>query len=231
MDWTFADALVDVPDDLAALHARSWDELGGPGQWWMGHERADVVREVRAARACALCASRRETLSPASVEGDHQRVTELDPDVIDVVHRLTTDAGRIIRTWAHDRIATIDAAPYAELVAVVAIVHIIDTFCDAVGVAQPEPPRAQSGEATRDLPIDLNDTTTAYVAQLHQPRLPNVRRALTIVPRSLEAFFSLVGPMYSGRAFAELRWSHRALDRPQVELLAARTSALNECFY
>jgi AhpD family alkylhydroperoxidase len=26
-------------------------------------------------------------------------------------------------------------------------------------------------------------------------------------------------------------WQHRPLSRPQVELIAARTSAINECFY
>jgi len=52
-----------------------------------------------------------------------------------------------------------------------------------------------------------------------------------MVPQTLNAFFGLVGRMYSGDAFGDLIWNHRALDRPQVELLAARTSALNECFY
>jgi len=41
----------------------------------------------------------------------------------------------------------------------------------------------------------------------------------------------LVFAMYSGHQFNEMVWADRALTRPQVELLAARTSALNECFY
>jgi hypothetical protein len=41
----------------------------------------------------------------------------------------------------------------------------------------------------------------------------------------------IVTSMYSGRHFEEMVWSHRSLSRPQVELVAARTSAVNECFY
>jgi predicted ATPase len=41
----------------------------------------------------------------------------------------------------------------------------------------------------------------------------------------------IVTSMYSGRHFGEMVWRHRALSRPQVELIAARTSAVNECFY
>ena len=41
----------------------------------------------------------------------------------------------------------------------------------------------------------------------------------------------MVSSMYDGSEFFEMVWSHRSLSRPQIELLAARTSALNECFY
>jgi hypothetical protein len=42
----------------------------------------------------------------------------------------------------------------------------------------------------------------------------------------------IVMSMYSGgQQFEQMIWRHRALSRPQVELVAARTSAVNECFY
>ena len=45
-------------------------------------------------------------------------------------------------------------------------------------------------------------------------------------------FFQLVMQMYAGegRDFFDLTWSG-PLNRPQIELLAARVSAVNECFY
>jgi len=231
VDWTYEAGLAPAPPDFGELHSTTWESLGRPGDWWTGPERVDVIREARAARGCALCAARGEAISPMSVVGNHDSVSELDDTAIEAVHRLTTDANRITAAWAGDRIAELDAAPYAELVGLVAMCNVIDVFCVAVGVAEPEPPAAQSGDPQRVVPEGLDDLDTAYVPQRHDPSLPNVRRSLAIVPHTFAAFFSLVGPMYSGSAFGDLVWTHRALNRPQVELLAARTSALNECFY
>ena len=47
-------------------------------------------------------------------------------------------------------------------------------------------------------------------------------------------FMRLVMSMYGGspgRDFYTLEWSEGPMTRPQVELLAARVSAVNECFY
>ena len=61
----------------------------------------------------------------------------------------------------------------------------------------------------------------------------NVARALSLVPEGVRTFFRMVAAMYSGTAtdFNEMVWDHRPMSRPQVELLAARVSALNQCFY
>ena len=56
-------------------------------------------------------------------------------------------------------------------------------------------------------------------------------RYLALVPDENLVRLGLVMEMYAGRDFAELQWNDRALSRPQIELMAARTSALNECFY
>jgi hypothetical protein len=54
---------------------------------------------------------------------------------------------------------------------------------------------------------------------------------LSFVPEDNSRRMGIVTSMYSGRHFEEMVWRHRALSRPQVELVAARTSAVNECFY
>ena len=59
---------------------------------------------------------------------------------------------------------------------------------------------------------------------------PNVARSLKS-PVPITTAASLVLSMYAGNDFLEMVWDDRVLSRPQVELLAARTSALNECFY
>jgi len=61
----------------------------------------------------------------------------------------------------------------------------------------------------------------------------NVARAMSLVPEGVRTFFRMVAAMYTGTAsdFDRMVWDHRPLARPQVELLAARVSALNQCFY
>jgi hypothetical protein len=59
---------------------------------------------------------------------------------------------------------------------------------------------------------------------------PNVARALSLAPKMNAHFFVLVGAMYAGDEFQTLIWD-RTLSRPQIELVASRVSAVNECFY
>jgi hypothetical protein len=52
-----------------------------------------------------------------------------------------------------------------------------------------------------------------------------------LVPRTNATWRSLVDSHYShGAEFLDAVWS-RALSRPAVELVASRTTGLNECFY
>ena len=61
--------------------------------------------------------------------------------------------------------------------------------------------------------------------------LANVSRSLSLVPVTNSTWRRLVNDSYSrGPEMLSLTWE-RALSRPQVELIAARVSSLNECFY
>jgi len=52
------------------------------------------------------------------------------------------------------------------------------------------------------------------------------------VPVTNRAWRGLSNGLYSrGEGFMDLRWDDRALNRPQAELVAARTTAELECFY
>ena len=85
-----------------------------------------MVREVRAARECSHCEERSEALVPMAVAGEHTAATSLPAEVVEVVHRVTTDASRITGSWASARIAALDAAPYSEIIGTVAIVNALD---------------------------------------------------------------------------------------------------------
>ncbi len=75
----FADAtLAPLPALLPTL-APAWQRLGQPGSWWSGAERLALAHEARAARDCALCAQRKQALSPYSIDEHHVATREL-PD-------------------------------------------------------------------------------------------------------------------------------------------------------
>ena len=144
---------------------------------------------------------------------------------------IAADAHRIDRAWAEKRVAALGDAAYVELAAVVVCVCAIDTFADALGVAYEPLPEPEAGEPDRA----QNPTVAAVGAYvpLQEPwQGPNVARALSLVPDQNLMFMSLVMQMYGGQNdFFKRVWEDGPLSRPQVELLAARVSAVSECFY
>src|SRR5262249_17707571 len=133
--------------DAIASASRS---LGQPGVWWTGAERLKIARETRRARSCALCPRRKEALSPHSLIGSHDCVTDLPPPAIEAVHRIVSDPGRLSETWYRGLIGVelVDEA-YVELLSVVAITTAFDTFDRATGAASRDLPQPSPGTPTR----------------------------------------------------------------------------------
>jgi len=171
-------------------------------------ERIDAWRHVRLAATDPLDAARQAAVSPAAVAGEHPASTELPAAAVEVVHRVASDPGRLTRSWADRQIAELGEERYTELVGVVAIASVIDRFhLDGVG--------------------DVG----AWVSQSTGSTRANVSRTLSLVPVTEVAWRDLVDSHYSrGAEFMEAIWE-RPLTRPQVELVASRTTGLNECFY
>jgi hypothetical protein len=149
--------------------------------------------------------------------------------VLDVVRRVAIDAHRLERGWCEERVRDLGDAAYAELVAVVACVTMVDTFAESVGAALEPLPDPMPGEPTRVRPDGLADMGAWIDLKKDFPG-PNVGRALSLAPDDNLAFMGLVGGMYAIAEFFEMVWE-RPLSRPQVELVASRVAAVNECFY
>jgi hypothetical protein len=60
---------------------------------------------------------------------------------------------------------------------------------------------------------------------------PYVLRALSLVPAEVRAWTGVSQAQYLSPERMVRFERFRALDRAQIELVAARVSALNECFY
>jgi hypothetical protein len=215
-----------VFDALADAEAR----LVGPGDWLTGVQRRAAWCEVRDARTNELDAARRAALSPAMVDGRHAATDELPAEAVDVLHRITSDPGRLTRAWADEMIAALGEETYTELVGIAATAAVVDTFAWATRNTEPPIGDPVAGEPSRIRPDGVGDVG-AWVAQSTEHTMANVSRSLSLVPVTGETWVTLVQALYSrGPEFLDLAWN-RALSRPQVELVAARTTAELECFY
>ncbi|MDA3039226.1 MAG: alkylhydroperoxidase-related (seleno)protein [Actinomycetota bacterium] len=213
---------------LARVAARSG--LAAAGEWLSGAERIEAWQHVRDAESNELDQARLAALSPTAVEGRHGPGRLLNGTDVEVVHRVASDPGRLTRSWAEEAIADIGEERYTELVAVVSVARVLDRFDDAIGDPRSPLPAPIEGEPTRVRPDDVGDVG-AWVSQSLAPALANVSRTFSLVPTTNRLWRGLVDSHYSrGPQFLEWVW-HRALSRPQVELVAARTTSLNECFY
>jgi hypothetical protein len=237
-----------MPPAFAEAHAAWWARLARPGTWWTGAERVAIAAEARAARDCTLCRARRKMLSPTSVQGEHDGIPHLDDvlpaTAVDAVHRIVTDANRLSSQFVHGLAEQgVDDAHYVELVGVVVNLLSIDELARGVGASLMPLPEPQPGEPTRKRPSEAA-MDGAWVPLLPAarptgenadlwpvPQAPYVIRALSLVPDAVRDLRLLSDvhylPMRQLMDFAR----GGELSRPQIELVAGRVSALNECFY
>ena len=206
------------------------DSLAAPGDWLTGVQRRAAWAEARSAATDELDLQRKAALSPNAVSGSHSATDELPAAAVEVVHRVMSDPGRLTRSWANEQIGALGEETYTELVGVTAIVATIDRFQRAMGRPEVPLPAAGEGDPSCVRPADVGDVG-AWVSQTVGPTKANVSRTLSLVPVTNAAWRELVNSHYSrGPEFMNLSWDF-AVSRPQAELVASRSTALNECFY
>lgn len=241
----YGSAALPVRAELGEAHREAWARLARPGSFWSGAERVAIAAEVRRAWDCPLCRERRQALSPEHAEGAHACGDALPGPAVEAVHRITTDPGRLSRAWRERlRAAGLDDGRYVELVGVLVTVVSVDAFCRGLGLPRHPLPEPRSGEPDRRRPPGLTEGE-AWVPMLDPRRTgpaerdlfpggrtANVLRALSLVPDEVRTLKRLSAAHYMLPAvMLDLSRGTAHLTRPQVELVAARVSALRECFY
>jgi hypothetical protein len=241
----YTGAEVPVREDLREAHRFILDHVGSPGTWWTGAERVAIAAEARGATRCTLCRERRKSLSPGAVRGRHDGAHTLPENVVDAVHRIRSDPARLSRSWFDTIIAGgLEVTRYVELVSLTSMMAGIDSFARALG-SDPLPlPPPLPGEPSRHRPAGATESG-AWVpiidpADAAGPEadvyggidfVPNIVRALSLVPDEVRVLRRSTDAHYVPVAQIPDPTFHRALTRPQMELIAARVSALNQCFY
>ncbi len=220
-------------ENLKEAHSAAWDAIAGPGDFLTGNARVDVIQTAREALTCAFCDKRKNALSPNAVTGEHETDSELDPVVVDMIHRIRTDPGRLTRSWFDEVTRVISKEEYVEIVAVVASSVIIDTLHNALGLGVPPAPLPRRGRPDgQSNPAAVDGGAWVPILAVNQemadtglPNVPNIARALGLVPNALNLFFGTFRPHYA------LKDIPLSISQAQAEFVAARVSAINECFY
>ena len=222
---------------LRAHHEQALQTIAGAGDFFTGAERIEMVRVAREALDCQLCAQRRSSLSPYAALGGqgaaHDGPGVLDDDVVELIHRLRTDPGRITKAWFDAITQKISKQAYVEVVGVVSSSVIVDTLHNAMGLGVVQLPSARPGQPNKQYNEHAVEdgawvpllAVTRGAAETAQPQTWNITRALGLVPNAMGLFFNTFRPHYA------LQDISLSLSQSQAEFVAARVSALNECYY
>jgi hypothetical protein len=235
-----------IREDIKTEHRAFWQRLAAPGCWWTGAERIAIAGEVRCATRCSFCAARKQALSPYAMAGSHDHQGLLPDVAVDAVHRIVTDQSRITQAWVDDNAQNgLSNEAYVELAGLVVALFSIDEFHRGLGLplealpepAAGEPSNYRPAQAIREVgfvPMIPQDGATGDESDLWQNgRSANVLRALTLVPDALRDWKRLASAQYlSIEGMGNFTQPEdRSINRMQIELVAGRVSAINECFY
>ena len=164
---------------------------------------------------------------------------------MEAIHRLATDAGRITEKWVRQLVdGTLGEERYVEIISIVAIITALDTFDRALGRPLRPLPQSAAGQPNQHRPAGAR-RSLAWVSTLAPqdvgPGDPNpfpvhgdknIHLALSLVPQEVFNFFDLDVELYlKDHEIRDFSREYRAISHRQIELIAARASAVNKCYY
>ena len=235
---------VPVRPEVTESQALAWKRLSQAGSWWSGAVRVAIVAEARQAHTCALCRERKNALSPYGLPGRHLDAGPIAAPYVDAIHRIVTDPGRLTECWLDElREEGLEDGPYIELVGVVVTSLCVDVFYRTLGLPLPELPVPEAGAPSGYAPESASKDV-AWVPMVPpdvgledvydgNPIIPYVRQALSLVPDEMRNLVRMEVSHYLPLEAMRRPGDNagHALDRMQLEFLAARVSYLHDCFY
>ncbi len=188
-----------------------WRRLAEPGTWWTGPERVAIAAEARLA-SMGLPSAR-----------------ELPSAAIEAARTVAVNASSIrpamIARWAA---GGLDGFAYVEIVGIVSIVMALDVAGFGLGMVEEPLPVGSAGEPSRVRPVEA-EISNGWVPTVGPAWAPE---ALSAVAAERDAMNVIHGPLYlTIDQMGDLEIVRDGMTRPQIELVAARTSMLNDCFY
>lgn len=233
----YADSKFPIPPAIVADHAADLASYGEPGTWWSGAERRAMARATRSARGRAGVLEMHES----------DEASDLPPALARVVERVAVSPKSCDRVFYDNALeGGLSDGHYVEAVGVVSRLVNLDVFARGLALPLRELPDAKPGDPSRERPKAAieegawvptlpagrrgGEVGSALYGDLMQPF---IYRALSLVPDEARRVIAQGGVQYLPiDRFMEYDYAHySALSRAQVEVVAGRTSAINECFY
>jgi len=201
-----------LPERAIEQFRRQWHLLAEPGTWWSGPERVAIADASRAAQ-------RGELPAPS-------------PDRSDFVGTVAAKVGAAASDVTETDVASfeqegLNPLAFIELVGVVARTAAIDTALRGLGAPIEPLPVPAPGSPSNELGIGAK-RRSAWVATVGAA---GPASALSAVPAENRAQSDLHGALYLSYDEMSDLDIHKGLARFQLELVAARTSLLNDCFF
>lgn len=234
----FADALVTVGSDIESLLEDEIRDIARAGTWLTAEERLAVVEGAREARA--------EARLQARVPHTGTPPRDLLPgSAFALIERLANTPRQLTRDdYQQARAAGMSDGEYLEIVSLVSRIVNIDVLARGIGSVPPTLHDPVDGEPTYDEPrtvaegawlptVPAGRTADAAAAYGSEAPQPFIYRALSGVPAEARRCIAGGDVLYLPLdKFMDFNYSHHpGLNRVQVEIVAARVSALNDCFY
>ena len=239
----YEDSKLPIREGLVRAHSETLVSFATPGHWFSGPERSAIVAEAREAR-------RKAGLQEQGPNELASYDCKLSDGVKRVARQVAVSTNHLEPQFLEQaRADGLSDAEYVEVIGVVSRAVNVDIFARGIGVPIRTLPTAMEGEPSNIRPRTARDegawvpTVPAGLRGAEEAKLlygssdpqaaPFIYRALSLVPMEAAGLMKLGSAQYLGiSSFMDLGFTYEpTLSRPQYELVAARVSALNECFY
>ena len=219
-------------DDLAEAHRLAWEHIAAPGSWYTGAARIELAQTAMMALSdpdpwppwvCVSTTGRLgdRLIAPAAAH--------------DFAYRLARHAGTITRDVYDSVSREIGELPFVEVCAIVSTVAAVWHLCRNLAVGVPALPPAVDGSPTGLQPACVESAELNWVlVEAPADRTAAVVQAYTAVPGEQLNTWRMADAQYMPNLdMVNPAWTRRTggLSRAQMELVAARVTALRECFY
>jgi hypothetical protein len=237
----YSDTTLPIPASIEALHNDELLSFARPGTWVTATQRTAIAAEARKARseACIHESIGDETLAD---------LVELPESARRVAHSVALGGIGIDKKFCDQAQADgLTEGAYVEVVGVVARIVHLDVFARGIGV-----PSRKLGDPLEDKEPSMERPSVAKQESFFTASIPsapeggelavslfgsepaaNIMRSLSLIPDEARRLNRVIDQEYfSGDSMFNLTYSSReGISRPQLELVAAKVSELNQCFY